>query len=352
LYLLKPSYPSTTRLAAFLLGMAGAASAFADCEVTRADAVTFPTVKIIGSRPPGTVLATTHASLVTLCTTIGHRHSGALGFYLKAANYRNNMRPVKLPDGSYAWSTSIRGIGLRITGGDRNESISALTPGTAVAYRVTEPHKGHMLWNDTFKYELVVTGPTIGVGTISGGLWDIYWHDIGINSGGIMKGVSNVSTTVMVPPRSTSCSVNTASKSQAIALGTVTVSDLKAGGKGQPARFSVNLTCTGAEAGAPPIAVAITLTDAVYPGNRGSVLELDNTSTARGAGVQLRKESGEFISLGADAATPGNFGQWIATTTGNGSVSIPMTASIVATDYTAIKAGSLRAAATFTMSYQ
>lgn len=248
----KPSSPSTTRLAAFLLGMAGAASAFAGCEVTESEAVIFPALKVIGSRPPGTVLATTHAKLITLCTTIGHQHSGARGFYLKAANYANNMRPVRLPDGSHAWTTSIPGIGLRITGGHRNESISKLAPGEVIAFRVTDPHKGHALWTDTFKYEVVVTDSKIGSGTISGGLWDIYWHDIGINSGGTMQGVSRVSTSVTVPPRSTSCGVNTASRAQAVSLGTVSVPDLQVGGKSSPASFSVDLTCTGGEAGAPP----------------------------------------------------------------------------------------------------
>jgi len=98
--------------------------------------------------------------------------------------------------------------------------------------------------------------------------------------------------------------------------------------------------------------VAITFTDAVNPANRSSVLALDKTSTAQGVGVQLKKKAGEVITLGAAVDTPGNPGQWTVATTRNGSVSIPMTASIVPTGGTSVRAGSLSAAATFTMSYQ
>jgi type 1 fimbria pilin len=108
--------------------------------------------------------------------------------------------------------------------------------------------------------------------------------------------------------------------------------------------FSLSLTCSSGAT------VLITLTDAANPANRSTTLQLASGSSAQGVGVQLLNSGGTPAAYGADSATPGNTNQWTVGASPNGSLQIPMTARYVRTG--AVSAGSVKALATFTMSYQ
>ena len=111
-----------------------------------------------------------------------------------------------------------------------------------------------------------------------------------------------------------------------------------------PQPFSLSFSCaTGAK-------VSITLTDNVNPSNRSTALQLSSDSTARGIGVQILNSSGTPVSFGPDSATPGNTNQWLIGDSPNGMLQVPLTARYVRTG--AVSAGTVKALATFTMSYQ
>jgi type 1 fimbria pilin len=116
------------------------------------------------------------------------------------------------------------------------------------------------------------------------------------------------------------------------------------GAVADPQAFSLALTCT---AGA---TVLITLTDNANPANRSTALQLTSDSTAQGVGVQILNNSGTPVAFGPDSATPGNLNQWKAGTSPNGQLLVPLTARYVRTG--TVSPGTVRALATFTLSYQ
>lgn len=111
-----------------------------------------------------------------------------------------------------------------------------------------------------------------------------------------------------------------------------------------PKAFALSFSCqTGST-------VLITLTDSVNPANRGTALQLAPGSTAAGVGIQILNSAGTPVSFGPDSATPGNTNQWSIGTSPNGTLQVPLTARYVRTGD--VSAGSVKALATFTMSYQ
>jgi type 1 fimbria pilin len=111
-----------------------------------------------------------------------------------------------------------------------------------------------------------------------------------------------------------------------------------------PQPFSLSFACTtGAK-------VSMTLTDNVNPANRSSTLQLTAESTAKGIGIQVLNSAGTPVSFGPDSATPGNTNQWLIGDSPNGPLQVPLTARYISTG--AVSAGTVKALATFTMSYQ
>ncbi|MCO4880598.1 fimbrial protein [Paraburkholderia caribensis] len=111
-----------------------------------------------------------------------------------------------------------------------------------------------------------------------------------------------------------------------------------------PQSFALSLSCS---AGAK---VLITLTDSVNPANRSTTLQLTADSTAKGIGIQLLNSDSTLVAFGADSAAPGNPNQWTIGASPNGTLQIPMTARYVRTG--TVSPGTVKALATFTMSYQ
>ncbi|WP_246216547.1 fimbrial protein [Paraburkholderia agricolaris] len=108
--------------------------------------------------------------------------------------------------------------------------------------------------------------------------------------------------------------------------------------------FSLSFTCS---AGAN---VYMTLSDAVNPVNRTTTLALASDSTAKGVGIQVLNTAGSPVTFGADSSASGNPGQWLIGASVNGPLNVPLSARYIRTG--TVSAGSVKALATLTMSYQ
>lgn len=127
-----------------------------------------------------------------------------------------------------------------------------------------------------------------------------------------------------------------------------------------PKAFSKNLATAGSTTGdtVVPLSlncpagvnVAMTITDAVTPANRSTSLSLTADSSASGVGVQILNGSTP-VAFGPDSAVAGNANQFSLGTSTAGVMQVPLTARYVRTAGTLVP-GSIKANATFTMSYQ
>lgn len=107
--------------------------------------------------------------------------------------------------------------------------------------------------------------------------------------------------------------------------------------------FHLDFTCsTGAQ-------VSIVITDAVTPANRSNTLTLSPESTVKGIGVQVLKGDGTPVAFGPDAVGVSVANQWLIGASPNGVLVLPLSAQYIRTG--SVTPGSLKALATFTMSY-
>ena len=107
--------------------------------------------------------------------------------------------------------------------------------------------------------------------------------------------------------------------------------------------FTVSLNCPT------PVNVYMTVTDNSNPGQTSNIIGAASGSTATGVGVQV-SQNGIPVSMGPDSSTAGNTNQFLVGGNQSGTVNLPFTASYIRT--ATVGAGSLKAVATFTMSYQ
>ncbi|MEZ0600691.1 fimbrial protein [Paraburkholderia sp. IW21] len=107
--------------------------------------------------------------------------------------------------------------------------------------------------------------------------------------------------------------------------------------------FALSLQCS------PGAKVFITLTDSINPTNLSNTLQLTADSTAKGVGIQLLN-AGSPVMFGADSAATGNKNQWLIGDSVAGPMQVPLTARYISTG--TVSAGTVKALATFTMSYQ
>jgi type 1 fimbria pilin len=127
-----------------------------------------------------------------------------------------------------------------------------------------------------------------------------------------------------------------------------------------PKVFAVSLATAGSTTGASPLSIGLdcaknvkiylTISDASDFSNRTTTLSLAQGSSASGVGVQLVNGSTP-VSYGPDSATAGTINQWFAATGTGGTIQIPLTARYVRTSGPLVP-GTVKALATFTMSYQ
>ena len=93
----------------------------------------------------------------------------------------------------------------------------------------------------------------------------------------------------------------------------------------------------------------ITLTDSTTAGNRSDLLTLTNDSTARGVGIRIRNPSHAPVHFGPDSSARGTPNQWRVGRSER-AMQIPLSAEYVSTG--PVTPGTVRALATFTLSYQ
>lgn len=138
------------------------------------------------------------------------------------------------------------------------------------------------------------------------------------------------------------CSVTTPSVS--VTLPNISTTSLSSVGQTTgDTRFDIGLNCnSGAN-------VYVTLTDATTPGNTTSLLSLKPSSTAAGVKLRILKSDGNPVSFGPDSAAAGNTNQWLVGSSASVN-DIPLTVQYYRDG--ALTAGTVNAAATFTMSYQ
>jgi type 1 fimbria pilin len=246
------------------------------------------------------------------------------------------------------YPTSVSGLGVRYTvkGGPGCDTVSATIKGT-LNIKCTESSSGVNIYLDV---PMSVTVSFVATGPIKSGA-------------STLSNVPTVTTTIFDPagsgtwgkdplyPGSASGTLSTATCSVqtpglAVALPNVTTNAFGSGIGATAARTAFNLSFACAQGAQ----VSIVITDAVSPSNRTDILTLGAESTAKGIGVQVLKDQRTTVFFGPDAAGPNVPNQWLIGATPNGLLTLPLWAQYVRTG--AVTAGSVKALATFTMSYQ
>lgn len=249
---------------------------------------------------------------------------------------------------SDVYQTGIAGLGVRYSfdSTDCNASHVVLANG---AVRLSCPFSGpldgpYMPANVTVTASLIITGAiasgasgfvsapavTIGFATSDQGG---YWNQSPLYTGS--------ATGVLIHA---TCSVNESNVGVSMPEVNTRAFESGVGAVAGPQAFSLSLICSSGSK------VLITLTDSVNPANRSTTLALASGSSAQGIGVQLVNSSGTAVAFGPDSATPGNANQWTVGSSPDGTLQIPLTARYVRTG--TVAPGSVKALATFTMSYQ
>ncbi len=116
---------------------------------------------------------------------------------------------------------------------------------------------------------------------------------------------------------------------------------------GTEANFSLTTLCGSG------VKLYATMSDGSDPGNTSNILKPAEGTTASGVGVQILRD-GSPIFFGPDSAMSGNTNQWYigtASSGGNELFTVPLKARYVQTE-TGMVAGSVKARATVTFSYQ
>ena len=241
------------------------------------------------------------------------------------------------------YATNYPGVGFAMMARDPAQYMQVITHAgtTLLDVKYNKPSA----WGLQGRVYLVATGP-IASGTIPANTVARYvLTNVNIDSPGYAS--VNFADAVILPPQKPTCRVST--PSVVMPLGLVPSRDFKGiGSHAGSVSQNITLDCAGGLGG--NLDVWITVTDQTMPGNHSSQLSLNRTSTARGVALQLLN-GGRLVSYGPDAAEAGNPNQWQVGSTGNGIVTIPLTARYVQTEST-IKPGSANGLASFTMSYR
>jgi type 1 fimbria pilin len=203
-------------------------------------------------------------------------------------------------------------------------------------------------WGGYYRLELVKTG------TMYPGYYQLptSWMALKINNAVVARmNISTASHSIPLPleiKQSPTCSLS--SSSIQASLGAVPARNFGGVGSTSPAvPFNIALRCSGGDAGVLS-SIYVTLTDQRSPANVSDRLSLTAASTASGVAVQILNGT-TVLKFGPDSNVPGNTNQWFAGESGNGSLTIPLTARYVKTA-TNVTPGTANAVATFTMSYQ
>lgn len=255
---------------------------------------------------------------------------------------------TEISAGSGIYQTSVSGIGVSfyVVNGPTQTLITSTgyTSGTIGA-----PGNGTL---PGVQANLVVTGQVVSGYSLSG-LPSVTVTFTPTGSCSWSTGITNTlptsaSNSAVVP---ITCTVTTPSVS--VNLPVISLSALSAVGRtGGDTPFPIGLSC------APGANVYITLSDVTTPANTSPLLTLASSSTAQGIKLRILNSSASPIYFGPDSPAAGTTHQWLVGPS-SGINGIPLTVQYYRDDTNpagtasaTLSAGSVRAQATFTMSYQ
>lgn len=277
-------------------------------------------------KPVGTVLATSTSTIsaagiggLCLVTTLIQSSSPAIG---------------------NTFTTGVPGLGVNFyyyNGATRMQ----IAPGFQASLALSLSAPGTLTKIDA---DLVVTGQ-IGSGTMSAlPSVNLTFAAVGLGCG--VLSMSSQTLTVTASNGSVSAiTCQAVNPSIAVGLPTVSVQRLSAAGQIAGAtRFTIPLNCSQSGAN-----VYVTLTDNSNPSNSSSLLTLKAAATAGNVKLQILRNNGAALSFGPDSAAAGTLNQWLVGSSASTS-GIPLVVQYYSTG--AATAGTVQAAATFTLSYQ
>lgn len=263
----------------------------------------------------------------------------------------SNLSTVTAPASGFddVYPTSVAGLGVRYTfAADPNCSPPTPTmknKAIAIPCLITGPadSKTQIYTNMTVSPSLVVTSAVKpGASTLTSVPLVNFTYTLkeasgSWSQGSLYTGAASGSLSVAT------CSVQT--PANAITLPNVATRSLASvGATAGSQAFGLKFACaSGAQ-------VSIVITDAVDPTNRSNVLKLGAESTAKGIGVQILKNGSTPVLFGPDAVGQSVQNQWLIGASPNGLLELPLSAQYIRTGN--LSAGSIKALATFTMSYQ
>lgn len=226
-----------------------------------------------------------------------------------------------------------QGIGYILRGKDANR------PYVPIGRNFTNFVLGYSsYYNSQFAIRFVATGEPL----VSGPVPSFQVGEFRVSEGANTSAPAFLS----MPPTSIAartCTVTT--RTVAFQLPEIRTSTLpNIGSTGGSATRTIQLNCPSANN------VRMVISDATTPANRSSTLTLSPDSTAAGVGIQVL-HNGNVVLYGADSSSAATVNQFAIGDNLVGLVSIPLSAQYIRTDAD-LRAGSVRGAATFTMSYQ
>jgi type 1 fimbria pilin len=243
------------------------------------------------------------------------------------------------------YSTSLPGIGVQLSFSNGSQQFPLIQSGNPMSPYHYAPNPS---WALTVK--LVKTGPIPAGGAITGEIGQGWLADASYGNQFQYASIQ-LSSSIIFTPTTPTCTVTSPSNIP-VSVGSASANSFTGVGSTSSTvtPFSINLSCSGGTSGL-TTNMYITLTDQTNPGNTSNVLSLNPASLASGVGIQLRKADNSIISYGPDSNVPGNINQWFVQNTGNGTVTIPLTARLIQTD-AHVNPGTVVAYATYTLSYQ
>ncbi|MGA7812313.1 fimbrial protein [Caballeronia sp.] len=260
----------------------------------------------------------------------------------------SNLKTVTAPAPGFndVYPTNVAGLGVRYTfGGDAacdQQNVTMKSSSIAISCLVSGASGQPLYSNMTVTPSLVVTGAVkAGASTLSSTPTISLTFSVKDASGSWGKGNLYGSTAAGTLMTAT-CSVQSPPPITLPTVSTRSLPSVGATASGQA--FSLNFTCA---AGAQ---VSIVITDAVDPSNRSDTLKLAPGSTAKGIGIQIMKPGNTLVQFGPDETGQGVANQWLIGASPNGSLELPLSARYIRTG--TLTPGSVKANATFTMSYQ
>jgi type 1 fimbria pilin len=325
--------------------LSSSASAAITCNPTNVSKVLAAGTIVIPMNPaPGTVVSTVApAGFMMNCTFLNTTpYNTSAGVYIQLS-----VTAALAPGFADVYKTNIDGLGVRYI-------LSAPTCNTSnaplqnSAMRISCSLTG-TLAGPSIVTNLTVTSVFVTYGAVKGGASSLssipmlsQTYETTDNVGKVWNQAAVYTGSATGALNAATCSVQT----ENVAVNLPTPALRAFAGVGSVAgrqAFHLDFVCaTGAQ-------VSIVITDAVAPTNRSNVLTPSADSTAKGIGIQVLKADGTPVLFGPDQVGISVENQWLIGASPSGVLVLPLSAQYIRTG--ALTPGSVKALATFTMSY-